>query len=433
VLNSGAKRLDPSGDDIVLTGMGAFSALGNDPHQQYLSLLSGKSGIRVLEPMGGVDGYHWLGACIENFDPKLHVQPRKAIKVMCREIQLAFGSAMQACRQANLAIGNVEPERIGTVFTGEIILSDLHDAEEITRLCASNGVMDHARWSVQAMGNMYPLWMLKSLPNMAACHVGIALDARGPNNTLTTEGTSGLGAMLEAINVIRRNKADVMIVGSTASRINPLRLIQRHTEDFTIAVGRAESACRPFAVDRDGTVPAESSSAIVLERRSHAMARGAKVFGRVLSWANTFGPCTTGRWHGVETSTHNALAQLLSRSGLAASNIDHINAGAGGTVAGDSAEARGIHSILADVPVVAYKGALGDSNSASGLIEWISSMEGMIAGTIASTHNHHQTAPDCPIQVLAEPKPREQDAFVKLSHTPDGHCVGVLFAAEESA
>ena len=271
MLNSGSIRPDHSADDVVLTGMGVFSPLGSDAHQHYLALLEGKSGVKVIEPYGGVDGYHWLGACIENFDPKLHVQPRKAIKVMCREIQMAFGSAMQACRQSNLAVRTVESDRIGTVFTGEIILSDLHDAEEITRLCTTDGVMNHSLWSIQAMGNMYPLWMLKALPNMAACHVGIALDARGPNNTITTEGTSSLGAMLEAINVIRRDKADVMLVGSTASRVNPLRLIQRHNEDYTISYERAETACRPFGADRDGAVAAETSSAIVLERRSHAM------------------------------------------------------------------------------------------------------------------------------------------------------------------
>jgi len=430
VLNSGSIRPDHSADDVVLTGMGVFSPLGSDAHQHYLALLEGKSGVKVIEPYGGVDGYHWLGACIENFDPKLHVQPRKAIKVMCREIQMAFGSAMQACRQSNLAVRTVESDRIGTVFTGEIILSDLHDAEEITRLCTTDGVMNHSLWSIQAMGNMYPLWMLKALPNMAACHVGIALDARGPNNTITTEGTSSLGAMLEAINVIRRGKADVMLVGSTASRVNPLRLIQRHNEDYTISYERAETACRPFGEDRDGAVAAESSSAIVLERRSHAMARGATILGRVLSWSNTFAPCTTGRWSGVEKSTHNTIQQILIRSGISPSNIDHINAGSGGTLAGDAAEARGIQSIVPDVPVVAYKGALGDSNSASGLIEWISSMQGMVAGKIAATHEHRKTASDCPIHVLAEPKPREHDAFLKLSHTPDGHCIGVLFAAE---
>jgi 3-oxoacyl-(acyl-carrier-protein) synthase len=126
----------------------------------------------------------------------------------------------------------------------------------------------------------------------------------------------------------------------------------------------------------------------------------------------------------VEKSTHNTIQQILIRSGISPSDIDHINAGSGGTLAGDAAEARGIQSIVPDVPVVAYKGALGDSNSASGLIEWISSMQGMMAGKIAATHEH------CPIHVLAEPKPREHDTFLKLSHTPDGHCVGVLFAVE---
>jgi 3-oxoacyl-[acyl-carrier-protein] synthase II len=422
-----------SGDDVVLTGMGVFSPLGHDVAAHFEKLAQGISAVRVVAPEAGVDGAFWMGATIDGFDPKEHVQPRKSIKVMCREIQLAFGSAMQACQASGIAAGVVDPNRIGTVFSGEIILSDLQDVEDIVRRCAQDGAMQHNRWSVEAMENMYPLWMLKSLPNMAACHVGIALDARGPNNTITTEGTSSLGALLEAINVIRRDNADVMLVGSTASRVNPSRLLQRHEEDFSRSYRDGAAACKPFDARRDGTIPGEASSCIVLERRTHAVARGATILATVRAWSSRFSPSSSGRWGGVEQATSTVLASLLASSNARPEQIDHINASANGTPFGDLAEARGIATVLPTTPAVSYKGAFGDSISASGLLEFVSSVKGMQLGSVAPTTNHLKTDPQCPIAVIhGSPKPRSSNSFIKLSHTPAGRCVGVLISVASS-
>jgi len=292
------------------------------------------------------------------------------------------------------------------------------------------GQMDHARWAAEAIENMYPLWMLKSLPNMAACHVGIALDARGPNNTITTCGTSGLIAILEAINVIRRGKADVMVVGSTASQNTYTRLLQRYEEDYSKSYSHPATACRPFDHARDGTVSGESATAVVVERRSHAVARKAPILGAIQAWANMFGTPDHRRWSGTRSATERTLSLLLERSGLRASEIDHVNAGANGTIAFDAGEANGIASILKDVPVVSYKGALGDSISGSSIVELLASLAGMNAGSIAPTTNHQRTAKDCPIQIISgEGKPRTSPFAIKLSHTHQGHCVGIVFSA----
>ncbi|MFY8201689.1 MAG: beta-ketoacyl synthase N-terminal-like domain-containing protein, partial [Pirellula staleyi] len=151
----------PMEDQIVVTGYGAITPLGHDVERLYNALLNGESAVRLIDPVDGVAERKWMAACIEGFDPKEHVHPRKMIKVMCREIQLAFGAAMQACRMAGIALGSVEPDRLGTVFSGEIILSDSSDVADVVRRCATNGEMDHSRWAVEAMDNIHPLWMLK--------------------------------------------------------------------------------------------------------------------------------------------------------------------------------------------------------------------------------------------------------------------------------
>lgn len=421
----------PGPDDVVITGYGAITPLGHDVESYYQSILRCESAIGLLKPELGVDGQYWMGAVIRDFDPKQHVQPKKIIKVMCREIQLGFGAAMQACRMAGVSSTSVLSDRLGTVFSGDIIFSETDDVQSIVRLCAADGIMDHSRWATEAIENMYPLWMLKSLPNMAACHVGIALDSRGPCNTITTLGTSGLNATLEAINVIRRGNADVMVVGSTASQNTYTRMLQRHEDDYSKAYTNPASACKPFDKDRDGSVSGESASSVILERRSHAEARNAKILGTITGWANTFGNGTETRWSGTQLATENALTKLIQKSGLGIEDIDHVNTAANGTIALDAAEARAIAKVLKDVPVVSYKGAIGDSMSGSGLVEWIASLAGMRAGQIAPTPNHQTTAADCPIHVISrQAKPRTKEHFIKISQTHQGHCVGVLVSAE---
>jgi 3-oxoacyl-[acyl-carrier-protein] synthase II len=418
---------DGNEDDIVITGLGTIAPTGKNVNEHLQFLLSGQSSIRKFTENRGSSEYHWLSASIEGFDPKEHIQPRKSIKVMCREIQIAFAASMQACKQAGVSSGCVDPDRIGTVFSGELIQSDLSDVDDIVRRCATNGQMRHEEWAIQAMENMYPLWMLKSLPNMAACHVGIALDARGPNNTITTEGTSSLNAVMEAINVIRRDKADVMVIGASGSRIGSLRLIQRYEPDFSKAIADESHACKPFDSRRDGTVPSEMSSAIVLERRRHALARGATPLATIVAWASTFAQPNRTRWSGVAEATKNALELLIQRSKFASNRIDHINACAMGTIAGDVAESKGIAEVLPKAPVVAYKGAIGDAGSATGLLEFISSIAAMRSGSIAPTTNCKTVDSECSINVITGgPKPRTVDSFIKLSNTPDGRCAGLL-------
>ncbi len=418
-------------EEIVITGCGVISPLGHSSETLYQSLIAGESAVQLMHPESGVDGRFWLGAHIHEFDPKQHVQPRKAIKVMCREIQIAYASAMQACAQAGIVAGTIEPDRIGTVFGSEIFFSELQDVESIVRLCLDQGRMKHEAWSVNAMESMYPLWMLKSLPNMAACHVGIALDARGPNNTITTESTSGLAALLEAINVIQRGQADVMVVASTSSRISYSRMLQRYESDFSLSYSDPSRACRPYDRNRDGTVTGEGAAGIVIEKRSVAEQRKATILGKIESWANVFSPSRDQRWSGVYPSTRNALRLLLDRASIEPDQIDHVNGGANGTVTADAGEAHAIHELLPNTPVVSYRGGLGDAICSACIIDMVASLIGMRQHSIAATTNHEQTGSDCPVTVISgTPKPRTADHWIKLAHSAFGNTVGILVSSE---
>ncbi len=419
-------------DDLVITGVGVVSPIGIGREPFWESLATGRGGVRLTEPSEPVVGRRWMAALIEGFDAKQYVQPRKILKVMCVESQAAFGAASLACREAGLEAGKVDPDRLGTVFGSEMFFSENEDIRQIVELCRSGDEMNHAAWGEQAMANMYPLWMLKSLPNMPACHVGIWLDARGPNNTLTTEETSGLAALIEAAHVIKRGQADCMLIGAAGHRASLTRLLQRHESQMSKAYDDPIRACKPFDAARDGTVPGNGAAVLVLEKRSHAEARGAKPLAMLASWSSTFGR-PSQPFVGSSDAVRRAITQSIERAGVTPNEIDHVNASAGGIVVNDAVEAAGIQaSVGSNVPVVSIKGFIGDSGSSSGLLELSASLCGMKHKQVPFTLNHTATASDCPIQVIhRSTKPWSKPYFVKTGMTPYGQAVSVVLRTEE--
>ena len=189
----------PQSREVVITGLGAVCPLGVGREAVWASLLAGRSGVRpIVEFVGKNLPFRYAGL-IEGFEPKEYVQPRKTLKVMSSEIQAAYSAAMLALQDAGLAKDAVTPERLGVVLGSEMLYGELSELADTYRNCIVDGVFHHELWAEQVMKNLFPLWMLKYLPNMAACHIGIAIDARGPNNSIVEGGVSSLLAFLEAL------------------------------------------------------------------------------------------------------------------------------------------------------------------------------------------------------------------------------------------
>ena len=168
-----------------------------------------------------------IGAELSDFEPKQYVKPRKALKVMSREIQLGFSAATLAMAHSAMATGNVDPDRLGVLFGSEMMYCHPDELTDVYRRCMVDGRFEFSRWGDAFMSQMYPLWMLKYLPNMTACHIGIAHDARGPNNTICQGEASSLLATIEATWIIQRGHADVMFVGGSGSRLSMTPLMYR--------------------------------------------------------------------------------------------------------------------------------------------------------------------------------------------------------------
>src|SRR4051812_7643897 len=235
----------PSSREVVITGLGAICPLGVGRDAVWASLDKGRSGVRAIPEFAGIDVPFRYAGLIEGFEPKEYVQPRKTLKVMSSEIQAAYSAAVLALRDAGIGKDSVPPDRFGIVLGSEMLYGDLGELADAFRHCTVDGVFCHDRWAEHAMKDLFPLWMLKYLPNMAACHIGIASDAHGPNNSIVEGGASSLLALLEAASAITRGHADVMISGGSGSSASISALSFRGAEALTKWGGPPEESPRP--------------------------------------------------------------------------------------------------------------------------------------------------------------------------------------------
>ncbi len=414
--------------EIVLTGMGIVSPIGIGNQAFWQSLQEGRSGVRRLVDYPDGSLAIPIGAPLEEFDPKDHVVPRKSIKVMSREIQTGFAAARLAVADAQLPLGQIDPERIAVSFGCDMLYSSLSDMAEAFRASLVEGRFVFDRWGTHGMSRLYPLWLLMYLPNMAACHLAISFDARGPNNTITAGDASSLLAIIEGVQYLQRGWVDVVIVGGTGTRLNPTQLAYRSTDVLSRRIDDPTAACRPFDAQRDGMVNGEGAAAFILESRGHAEARGATIRAVVRGWGQGFNAGPKG-WYDDGRGIESAIRAALASSGYHPHQIGHINAHGAATIQDDRSEAAAIRRVLADIPVTAPKSYFGNLGAGSGAVEMAVSLLAFEHRKIAPTLNYQQPAADCPVRVIAndflEDTHAVQSALI-LSHSSTGRTAALI-------
>ena len=246
--------------NVVITGVGVVSPIGIGHEAYWESLCQQRSGVGVLPDQGRhLICRHVWAARSKDLTRSNTSSRGKHLKVMCREIQTGFAAAGLAVEQAQLDRDQLAPERMGVVFGSEMLYCDPDELEDVYDSCIVDGEFRLSRWGEAAMAKMYPLWMLMYLPNMIACHVGIAHDARGPNNTICQGEVSSLLAMIEAATIILRGHADVMIAGGSSSRI------EHRVDD----VSRYGTLCR-----RASMLPPKPAARLTRLATDRSMAKG---------------------------------------------------------------------------------------------------------------------------------------------------------------
>ncbi len=419
----------PSSPSIVITGVGIVSPLGIGWDSFVQTLAKGGSVARPAPAeLEGLPIQHT--ATVDDFDPKAFVTPRKSIKLMCREIQFGVAAASLAVQHASLDLKTIDPFRIGVVLGSEMLYGSPAELGPVFNDVLVNEPFCTPTQFGKYIHGLFPLWMLKYLPNMPACHVGIAHNAQGANNTIVQGDASTLLAIIEASQVLQRGWADVIIAGGTGSTIQAAKevniseyLFSKHAE--------SDKACRPFDKIRDGIVGAEGAGAFILETEQHARARGASILARLDGGGRTFEmnhPYHRGLENGASPNAiGRSISAAMKEADCERGELDHVNANGLSTQLADEFEAQAIAHLLGDIPVTAFKSYMGNMGAGSGAIELAGSLLAFQQGVVLPTLNFQTPDPACPINVIAnQPKPVTGNAVLALNQSATGQAAAIV-------
>ncbi len=426
---------------VVITGLGVISPLGNTPSALWDALDAGRSGVGPITSLPAGDSPVPFAAearefqgCIEDFGelPKEYQKVlRKALKVMCREIQMGVAAAQRALHSARLGPGSFDPPRMGVTFGSDCMFTEPEEFTASVRECLDpQGAFQFDAWAPRGMPKMPPLWLLKYLPNMPACHLAIFNDFRGPNNSLTLREAAANAALTEAFRTIVCGRADLMLVGATGSRVHPMKLI--HTvqqEQLAPADSDPARASRPFDRARAGMVVGEGAGAVVLEELDSARKRGAAIHGEVLAGASS---SVVGRDRIAQRgqAIRNAVAAALRRAGVRADDVGFVHAHGLSTQSSDAEEAWAIGQVFGGraqpVPVTAAKSYFGNLGAGGGMIELIAGLMALEHDRLFPILNYETPDPQCPISAVTNGSLRPGSSFVNVNVTPQGQAAAVL-------
>jgi 3-oxoacyl-[acyl-carrier-protein] synthase II len=413
----------------VITGVGVLSPVGADAASFWRSLESGTSGVRTISIFDPAGLPVRIAGEITDFDAKKIVEKsqRKALRMMTRTIELAVCAAQLALAHGKVDMSKLDPDRFGVEFGAGLIASELDELADAARASTNGqvGSVDLVKWGDQGLPAIQPLWMLKYLPNMLACHVSILHDARGPNNSITESDVASLLAMGEAYRILCRDEADLFLVGGAESKVNPLSMVRQCL--FAPLSRRNEApqqACRPFERGRDGVVIGEGACVFVVEDLAHAEARGATVLGEIVG----FGAAYDAKRDGGGLA--RAIRAALKEAGIGPEQVDHVNAHGLASKDADVWEARGLQQVFGDVkPAVtvwAPKSYFGSLGAGGGTMELAASLLALTNGVVPGTLNYEQPDPACPVAVTAEARPLRRPYVVKVSFTEMGQCAALV-------
>jgi 3-oxoacyl-[acyl-carrier-protein] synthase II len=412
----------------VLTGFGVINPIGSGPAAFWDALLAGTPGVHTITRIDPSHLPSRMAGEVRDFSAKAVIEKsyRRTLNAMARTVEFGVIGCQLAMQDAGLARGTVRPERIGIEFgsvMGATELDDLGPASTVSINPDTETAPNMARWGGEGLNLVPPLWMLKYLPNMPACHATILYDIQGPSNTQIPGDTAGAVALAEAARILRRGAADVMIVGGSEAKVHPLSLSRFNLfAEFSKRNDDPGGAIRPFDRDRDGTAPGEGTAVFTLETLEHAKTRGAKIYGEVVSVASGVDRGLTG------TGLAKVIRNALAAAGIQPADVDHVNAHGMGTTRGDEFEARGIAEVFGrSVPVFSPLSRFGNLGAASSLMELACSVLALRHGQLPATLNHANPDPACPVAVhTGSPRPIAKPYAVKLSYTELGQCAAVV-------
>ncbi len=427
---------------VAITGMGAVTSLGLKTRDLWEGLNSGRSGITritAFDPSGfpcqiagQVPDYK-----IRDYIPKSY---RKAAKLMCRDIELVVMAADQALRHSGWVTQSmdsepvtIEPERFGVNLGAGLICCDLEELAPSVARSTQAGQFSLPQYGREGIEYVTPLWLLKYLPNMLACHISILHDLRGPSNTITCAEASSHLAISEAAQTIQRGDSDFALAGAAEAKVNAHTILRQNK------IGRAtdqgneqpDQACRPFDARATGCVFGEGAGLLVLENMERAQARGARILAELAGTGQSISIHADMRHlepdgKGVQIAVQKA----LDDAGIAPDDLDLIVPHGTGIAQDDAAEAEGLTAALGNaierIPVWTTKGQVSNTGAASGGVDTVAAVSAMEQGQVPVSANFETPTEGCRLQVLRKPLTKAIRYALCCSYTYGGHTAAVV-------
>jgi 3-oxoacyl-[acyl-carrier-protein] synthase II len=371
---------------VVVTGIGALTPLGNSLQEFWNGLINGVSGANIITQFDASKFKTRFACELKNFDPLNYLDKKEARK-LDRFTQTALAASDEAVKDAGISTDNINADRIGVVFAsgiGGLITFQ----EEVTNFAKGDGTP-----------RFNPFFIPKMILDIAAGHISMRHGFRGPNFSVVSACASSTNAIMEAYNLIRLGKADIILTGGSESVIseagvggfNAMKALSERNDDF-------QSASRPYDNDRDGFVMGEGAGAVILEEYDHAIKRGAKIYAEVAGTGATADAYHITAPHPEGLGAKNVMLAALDDAGMKPDDLDYINTHGTSTPLGDVAEVKAIMDVFGEeafkLNISSTKSMTGHCLGAAGVVEAIACIMSVKEDIIPPTINHFTDDPN---------------------------------------
>ena len=401
------ETMNNSRKQVVVTGMGAMTPVGNTVEEFWDSLVHGRSGIGPITLADASPFPCKIAGEVTDFEPGDYMDPKEA-KRMARFSQVSVAAAAKALEDAGLDPFQMDQDRLGVVMGNGN--GGFPTTEENARVLVDKGGM-----------RMSPYFIPMILPNMAASNVSRLFGLKGYTSTIITACAAGTQAIGEAAEVLRRGAADVLLAGGCEAGIsqlglggfNVIKALSRQNDE-------PEKASRPFDAKRDGFVPAEGAAVMVLEGLEHALDRGADILAEVIGQG-----VSSDAYHAVQpdedgSGAARAMQWALDDAGIGPDEVDYINAHGTSTAMNDLAETLAIKKVFGErayrIPASSTKSMIGHALGAAGAVEAVASICTILNNEIHPTINYEFPDPECDLDCVPN-ESRQQRVDTVLSNS----------------
>ena len=414
---------------VVITGMGLVCPLGHDVETAWQAMLAGKSGVAKTTIFDASTFPTTFSAEVKDYDFAKYTKNPQLHKHSNRGSGFAIGAAVQACKQAGIDIETDKPadgidrSRLGIYLgAGEgSVDNDVFFGAIVEAWDSDKSEMDWGRWAEVAFSRMRPMCELEQEPNMPAAHIAMLTGARGPTRSCLTACAASTQAVGEAMMIIRRGNADVMIAGGAHSMIHPLGLtgFNRLTAISTRNES-PETASRPFSASRDGFILGEGAAMLILESLSSAKNRDAEILAEVIGYGSSSDAFRVTDMHEEGRGAIQAITAALADAGISERQVDYINTHGTSTTENDSIETRAIKAVFKEdaknIPASSVKSMFGHLIGATGAAELITCVLAIRDNIVPPTMNLNDPDPELDLDYVPN-EPRKMPVDVAMNES----------------